>query len=456
MREPVDPGERQKKESAPWAARWILAAVALSAGVVFWSRPEPAPLVPTARAPDASAKTPRRRPKTALELRTTSADIWLENLDGTIAELERLVRARPEILQNTRKLAAARHLRGRFRGDLDEIASGIDALTSCIESDPDDAECVLMRAEQEQSLHRFAQARADLALAKSRGADPTRIEDLEAELDWNDGRYDRAIARIRSARRERPSTATWIREAQLDYELGADAEGETAFERAEDAVTDTSPFIVAHLNVQRGIQLALRGKLDEACVFFREAVERLPTYVAAKEHLAEALQKLGRDDEATTIYEEVVRLSDDPEFLHALAALYAKRGRPGDARNLEAKARTRYDELLEKYPEAMYWHASEFFMSTGEKKTALELLRKNVGLRPNSASLVALARAELENDLVADARVYIDKALTMPVLSAELFWTASLVHRRAGDGARADALRGRAKTLNPRLEADDL
>lgn len=429
------------------AAGALVAILAIVATVAIVARrsPEPAP----------AQGGLRRRPKTAKELPTTSGDIWLENLEGTIAELERLVSERPEIGQNLQKLASARHLRGRVRGDVGEIALGVDHLTKCLEAQPEDATCALMRAEQEQSLHRFEQARKDLELARREGADPVRVVELETELDWNAGRYDEAMARIRKARIERPSTATWIREAQLAYDLGADAEGEAAFERAEDLIADTTPFVVAHLNVQRGIQLAARGKLDEACLFFREAVARLPAYVAANEHLAEALHRLGRDEEATTIYEEVVRRSDDPEFAHALAELYEQRGRSEEARALRAKARARYDELLEKYPEAMYWHASEFYLSIGEKKKALELLQKNVALRPNSTSLVALARAQLANDLVDEARASIDGALAMPVKSASLFWTASLVRRRSGRAEEADALRERARALNPRIEADE-
>ena len=86
---------------------------------------------------------------------------------------------------------------------------------------------------------------------------------------------------------------------------------------------------------------------------------------------------------------------------------------------------------------------------------ALELLRKNLELRPNSASFVALARAELLNGRTDDAKKSIDRALAMPVRSAQLFWTASRIYGRLGDARSADAFRARAKSLNPRIERDD-
>ena len=206
--------------------------------------------------------------------------------------------------------------------------------------------------------------------------------------------------------------------------------------------------------MQRGIQKKDRGRLEEACLFFREAVARVPTYVAGNEHLAEALHALGRDDEAMAIYEQVVRLSDDPEFSHALADLYAAHGKSAEAHALETNARTGYAQLLEKYPEAMYWHASEYYAAVGNLGRAIDLLRKNVVLRPNSASYVALARAELESGHLAEARAAIDKALAMPVRSASLFWTAALVYERAGDAPSAATFRERARGSNPRIELD--
>jgi tetratricopeptide (TPR) repeat protein len=394
----------------------------------------------------------RNKPKTARELPTTSADIYLSNLDGRIGELERLTRERPEIANNVMQLSAALHMRGRYRGDLDEIQRGIDRATACARLEPEGGRCLLMRAEQEQSLHRFKDARADLAEARRLGADEARAADLEGELDWNDGRYDVAIRAIRRARASRPSTATWLREAQLELDLGHDDVSDRAFEAAEDAITDTGPLVVAHLNVQRGIARVSRGRLDDAVVFFREAAARMPTYVAALDHLAETLRALGKADEALAIYQKIVTLTDDPEFANALGELYVEKGSEAEGRALQAKARARYEVLLKKYPEAMYWHASELFSSTGDHARALALLRKNIALRPNSVSYVALARAEDANGHPVEAKKAIDAALAMPVVSASLFWTASRIYRAAGETPQADAFAARAKALDPRIE----
>jgi tetratricopeptide (TPR) repeat protein len=429
---------------------WTIVGLALVAlAVVGWVRRRAVPDV--AKSP-ITGKPLRHRPKTSRELATTSAEIYLQNLDAQISELTRISKEKPDLVANVQRLSAAHHVRGRYRGDLDEIQLGIDGASECLRLEPGSAICFLMRAEQEQSLHRFAQARTDLERAKKLGADRARTVDLEADLDWNDGLYDRAIPAIRKARRDRPSTATWLREAQLDHDLGLEDQADAAFEAAEDLIADVAPLPLAHLDLQRGIRDTQRGHDEEACVFFREATARMPTYIAANEHLAETLHRLGKDDEAITLYEKVVAMSDDPEFFHALAVLYATHGKTDKARELEAKARASYETLLQKYPEAMYWHASEYFLEIGEKERALDLLRKNVVLRRNSASFVALARAELASGAVQNAHTSIDKALAMPVVSASLFATASAIYRHAGETEKADAFRARARALNPREE----
>lgn len=401
-----------------------------------------------------TARVLRRKPKTQAELSTTSADIYLGNLDARIKELERLVKRSPTNTSNLKMLSGSHHTRGRYRGDLDELQVGIDEASEIVKLEPESPDGYMMRAEQEQSLHRFKEARADMEHARRLGAPKDRTGDVLAELDWNDGRYEAAIAALRKTWRERPSTATWMREAQLLQDLGGTQdEIDAAFETAEDMISDTGPLGVAHLDLQRGIQRVQVGRLDEACTFFREAIARMPTYVAGKEHLAETRYLMGKDEEATKLYEEVLKLSDDPEFAQALGELYELRGKKEEAAALKKKAHDGYELLVLKYPEAMYWHASEFYLKMHEPKKALDLLRKNVELRPNSGSYVALAEAELQNGLPLDAKKSIDRALAMPLVNAKLYWVAADVYAKS-DAGRAKALRTKALALNPRIGAE--
>lgn len=399
------------------------------------------------------ARTPRNSPRAQRELATTSDAIFLGNLEGQVGEAERLSRADPGNIWKLQMLSNLHASHGKYMGNLDEIQLGIDQINRCIAADPKNAELLVDRADQQQALHRFSLARADLVRARALGANAIRVDAVEQELDWNDGQYAKAIHAIGQATARRRNSPTVAREARLYSDLGEQDQADRAFAEAEELIRDTSPLPVAWLNVQRGMHMFRTGRITEAEVFFRAAVDRLPSYVMAKEHLAEALHFLGKDLEAIAIYEEIIARSSDPEFKGALAALYAAHDRTKEADALRFQATADYDRLLERYPEAMYWHAAEFFLAEGhDPKKAMSLLQRNVSIRPNSDSYIALARAELANGIVDAARISIEHALEMPIRSGQLFWTAARVYRKLGDDGRSTHFAARALIYNPVID----
>jgi tetratricopeptide (TPR) repeat protein len=438
--------------------RFVLVLAALAAMSCRSKVPPPSPPAASATASVTVGTGPvpkplRNRPKPDKELPTTSANIWEGNLDSQVGGITKLVKADPKSATKLSMLSHSLNMRGKFHGDLDEIQQGIDAINQAIALRPGDGELLVSRAYEEQSLHRFKEARADCDEAKKLGADPSLVATVVTELDWNDGKYDLAIPAIRAARERKAVYGNLLREAQLEHDLGDFDAADRRFEQAEDSIADTSPLPVAALNVQRGIHKFTSGKIEESILFFREAVARIPDYVAAEEHLAEALHALGQDEEAITIYESIGKRSSDPEFMGALASIYRVHGKTKEADLLKAKATARYAELLKKFPEAMYWHASEYFIGEGgDPKKALALLLKNAELRPNSTSLAALARAQLANGDATGAKQSIDKALAMPLKSGELFWTGARVYAKLGDTPKSEELAAKARAFNPAID----
>ncbi|MEO6572311.1 MAG: hypothetical protein ABIP89_00635, partial [Polyangiaceae bacterium] len=65
---------------------------------------------------------------------------------------------------------------------------------------------------------------------------------------------------------------------------------------------------------------------------------------------------------------------------------------------------------------------------------------------------VALARAQLANADAKGAQASIEKALAMPIKSAELYWTAARVYTSVGDAAKASDFAAKAKAFNPLIE----
>lgn len=305
-----------------------------------------------------------------------------------------------------------RHRHARITGDIEAMGRALEESRACAARFPASPQVWLTVAVHAQTMHRFDEATSALGRAASAGASPAKIAPIERELAWSRGEWDAVASEVRLEATRAPSAASIARLARLEHDLGDHERSDTLFAKAIAMLEEPDPIPVAMLELQRGIALlesvtsdddehktvdehARRARLTRAAETFRVALARLPRYVAAKEHLAETLSRLGQTREALILYEEVVRESNDPELWGALAALRREAGQPVEADALRERARARYEVLLARYPEAMAWHAAEFFLGEGnDPARAVALLRANVSLRPNPESRAALARAE--------------------------------------------------------------
>lgn len=413
-----------------------------------------------AAAPPAASSAPTRlaadrllldRPRSQEELPTTDGSLFLTNLDGQVeAATKRWLKLQPRA---SAALMAARLLASsaKIHGKLERLTEALAIVDRALKHAPDDAALWSTHADVCAALHRFPTAEESAKRAHALAPSPDTRAAL-ADAAWVRGDETTAIREIRALAAEHPSFGTVVRLAQLELDLGNIQAAERQFARAETLVRDVSPVPVAWLNVQRGLMGLDTGQFERAERFYREAVARLPKYPMAVEHLAEIEGLLGKRSEALARYEAVVEQTNDPELIGALAGLLessdAKR-----AKQLKQRAASRYDELLERYPEAMYWHAAGFFTEEGDDpKKAVRLLEKNLKLRPNAGSYAALASALLAVGKPEAAAENMDVALKSQVRRADLFWTAARVRHARGQIADAEALAKLARSLNPKIE----
>lgn len=411
---------------------------------------------PTAVAPSASAaakpspSAPLDRPRTQAELPTTSESIFLGNLEGTVSAA-RKAWDKNGSPSSAILLVGPLAQTGELRADLDRIAEAVEIAGEALKKAPKDVRLLLARADANATLHRFDAALADAKLAHELEASD-HTEALLADLAWQRGDYEAAIPAIRKAA-QKPSFGSLVRLAQLELDLGNVKAAEQAFARAETRIKDVSPVPVAWLSVQRGLLYLHTGRFEQAERFYLEAVARLPSYPMALEHLAEIEALLGKREQAVKRYRDVIAKTENPEFMAALAGVLDDLGKKAEADELRKRAGKRYHELLKRHPEAMYWHAADFFLEDGgEPKRALELLKKNAKLRPGADSFVALAGAELENGKIDDAAKSIERALASPLRSAELDWTAARVKLAQGKTEDAKRHENKARAHNPKIE----
>lgn len=392
------------------------------------------------------------RPRTQKELATTSANIFLKNLEGRVTAGKKLIEQNPDIVSRYTMTGNALMTRARVFGDLDQLAEAVAMADEALKRQPKHTGGLLLRARALMSLHHFDKAREDAEAATAVQPLPA-AEKVLADYRWNVGQHEPAMAYYREAAKKRPDIYTLARLGQLEMELGNPKAADEAMARAEIAFNNVTPIPIAWLNVQRGLIGLHSGQFEKAKVFYEEAMARIPTYPMAVEHLAEIEYLLGNTDRAIELYRKVIEQTNDPEFISALAGVLREKGDKKEADALTNLAKKRYEELLKKHPEAMAWHAAEFFLDDGgDPKRGLSLLEKNIKIRPTSQSYIALAGAQLDNNKLKDAAASIEKALAMPFKTAELFWTAAKVRTAEKKPEEAKKFIDQAKKLNPKIE----
>ena len=333
-------------------------------------------------------------PATAAQTRTTSATIYLGNLDARINHLEKTYAAqpRPEVAN---ALALSLGHRARIVGKRADMERAGQVLQEQLTSSPDDPQLLLTHARWLSQLHRFNQALASLERipADNPGLEAP-VAELRAEIDLALGRYQSLDDTFWHP--EQPGRADL-------YELAARANAaimqgqldlaSRLYFDAQSHYRDVGPFPLAWLHVQQGIALLRFGHYAEAAKFFEAARERIPQFYLATEHLAECLTELGEYDHARALYLEVIEQTANPEFMAALAGLESAAGDLAAAQRWQSRADEGYESLLRDHPAAYTQHAAEYFLETGRIERALTLATANLALRQDLGSRLLYAEA---------------------------------------------------------------
>jgi tetratricopeptide (TPR) repeat protein len=378
---------------------------------------------------------PAARPKTALalpthaplsvaELRTTNGDLYVHNLGARLESAEAAWEGGAGPPAKVLALASVRYERYRALGRLEDYDTAVSLVESATTHLPLSAsgDALLLRAELHAAMHRFDAAQADLDAALAAHAKVTDVEPVRAELSLALGRYADAIRFVEKMYRDKPSMGSAMALGAVRFEEGKVDEAMRLYTEAPGYLRDVSPLPVAALAVQHGAMYDRLGDFARAREFFAAAHERLPTYAAATEHLAETELKLGHHDEAARLYAEVAAQTDNPEFWAGLASAERARGNATAAGAAEAKARAGFDDWLKRHPEAFWDHAARYHLDRGEAAVAADLARKNASVRADAAALSLLARAEAAAGQAAAACVALGRlratAMHPPELAA--------------------------------------
>jgi hypothetical protein len=144
---------------------------------------------------------------------------------------------------------------------------------------------------------------------------------------------------------------------------------------------DISPFAVAWVCFQLGVlwgELVSESQSGRAAYWYRKAIEYLPRYVKARNHLSEIYLRSGNVSDAESVLASVVS-SGDPEVIWRLADVMVAAGRFKNSEELMQAAQTGFEVLLGKHLLAFADHGAEFYSTGGnDPGRAFELARVNL------------------------------------------------------------------------------
>ena len=382
----------------------------------------------------------------------------LAALDQRIAAIRLRVRNTKPSWLILQTLAGAFSERAHLSGDYDDYAAAEETLEEAFELAAEGSGPRMSRARLHFTLHRLGPALADLEGAATRinlkDHEQAAIDGLRADIAFQRGDYERARTTFERQAAAKPTLGTLSRLAKYRWKTGDFDGADALFVRALAAYKGTSAQPRAWIRLMRGLLDLDRGRHREAYAHYQRAAAEFSGYWLVDEHIAEIRGLLGETEAAKELYVDLIKRTDNPEFMDALAGLLDEGGDAKGAKALRLRAKSAYESLLRRYPEAAAGHAIAHYLedpSDEAKAQALELAEANHRLRPNGAAQILLARALLGVGEIERAKAVIAATLASPWRSAALHEVASTVFTAAGDQERARAQLAKARAIDPTI-----
>ena len=387
----------------------------------------------------------------------------LERLDQRIGKALEVAAKNPKASLGYDRAAQLHMSRARLSGDYADYAKAQEYLQKAFAANGnEDFGPFMTRARLHATLHRIDAAAEDFArhqaipIAKDK-AQQAADRLFEASLHLQRGEYEQAKTKIEQSLELYETFAGLAAKAAYLWKTAQFDEAEQSFQAAlQHAPAGESTEPVAWIHLQLGLMDLERGRYEDAKKHYEDGLTVISGYWLLDEHIAEILTLTGKTQEAKALYLDIIERTNSPEFMDAMAEIHLEAGEEEKAREYIERARTRYLEQMEQFPEAAYGHALDHWLELeDDPKMALELAQKNHQVRPNAEAKQMLAQAYLKAGKAKQAKKVIEQALAMAWNTADLHLTAAEVYAALGDDDKRDAELAKAKAINPKVELED-
>jgi tetratricopeptide (TPR) repeat protein len=313
---------------------------------------------------------------------TTDGEIAVANLNSArLRSWSRLYQdpQRPGVAET---VLEHEQLSAQFASDLSALGR-MEAFSEQLgQLDASSPRTLVIQAQIASALHRFSDARHDLAQASLGGAPHEDVKRILLSVDQACGtNLEEVLDERRRIVAKSGGFEDRVALGALLADLGEFNAADEIYRQALREYQDVSPFPLAWVCFQLGMlwgELVPEPQLARAEHWYHKAIVSLPCYVRARVHLAEICSATGRANEAEATLRPALA-SGDPEVSWRLADVLNAEGSVDDAAlHLEA-ARSGYEALLDKHLLAFADHGAEFYIGSGSNPLrALELAQINL------------------------------------------------------------------------------
>jgi tetratricopeptide (TPR) repeat protein len=349
------------------------------------------------------------------------------------------------------RLGDAYAQKARETGDLSYLTLAEQALRKALEITPGNAGAARHLAYVFSTRHEFveaaAQARKAIELDPKDGDAYGVLGDAYLEL----GQYDRAGEAYDAMMGLKSDLASYGRRSGLKNVRGDPAGAIDDLRRAvaSGQATGQPRESIAWAQWQLGAEHVAIGLHEAAETQYLAALQTYPGYYRALAGLAQVRVAQGRPDEAAELYGKALAVAPLPEYAVALGDLYTAMGRGPDAKRLYDLVE--YIGQLNAVNKVIYNREFAYFYADRETKldAALALARAEYEVRRDVYSHDVLAWVLYKSGRWQDSLAPMEEALKLGTRDAKLFFHAGMIHRAAGNTARAREYLARALATNP-------
>jgi tetratricopeptide (TPR) repeat protein len=376
----------------------------------------------------------------------------LERTDNALSDLERTVRSSPTDVEKATQYLYQRYHRASLTGSAAEFASTRQAINAALERHRLWPDLCLLRANLDFKFHRLDAVAELLTSHPGLAASPSGSV-LQADLDFQLGKYDQARKGYEQAIEKERTWDNLARLAYFKWKMGDEAEADRLYFEAEEELTAKEMRSFAWVELQRGVLDLQAGRYHDARQHYRRAGTAYPGHWLTVEHFAELSGAEGHFREAIDLYQSVVRRVPKPELHQAIGELYSAVDRPDEAERWFATALQGYLESTNRGEVQYYHHLVDFYSEVRkEGHEAVRWGQKDIALRHNYSTQAALAGALYLDNQIDHAVTLVDRALSSSVQEARLFHLAGTIHLAAGHSDLGHRLLEKAARINPHHE----